>query len=336
MKPSNELFRLIKSLTKSEKRYFKLASTLQLGQKNYMKLFETIENQKEYDEEAIKIKFAKETFIKHLPSEKNHLYNLLLKSLRGFYSDKSAAAILQEQLKNIELLYNKALYAECTKIIRKAKKVAYSYEKFYFLLDIITWEKRLVEEEIVTGDFEFYLNKLIEEETECLEKLRNIAEYQKLYSHIYFAIRRGGFYRNKEEQESVNKIAHHPLIIEKNTALSTKAATACYSIKGLCAVCEYDFDKSFINFEKVIVLMEKNPFIMKELPKRYIKALNNVLSKYMHSSDWDECLNYIKKMRALGNKEGFSSMDIQLILFTYTNISELMVYLYSGNYKKSN
>ena len=79
MKPSTELFQLIKSLTKSEKRYFKLSSSLQSGEKNYLKLFEAIELQNEYDEEAIKEQFKAETFIKHLPSEKNHLYNLILK-----------------------------------------------------------------------------------------------------------------------------------------------------------------------------------------------------------------------------------------------------------------
>ena len=104
MKPSTELFHLIKSLSKSEKRYFKLSSALQSGDKNYLKLFEAIELQEEYNEDSIKEQFKAETFIKHLPSEKNHLYNLILKSLRGFYADNSAASILQEHLRNIELL----------------------------------------------------------------------------------------------------------------------------------------------------------------------------------------------------------------------------------------
>ena len=154
MKPSPELFNLIKSLSKSEKRYFKLTSSLQSGEKNYLKLFEAIELQDDYDEDAIKEQFKKETFIKHLPSEKNHLYNLILKSLRGFYSDNSAASILQEHIRNIELLFNKALYKECTKYINKAKAIAYNYEKYYFLLDLINWEKKLVEEGYSRGEFE--------------------------------------------------------------------------------------------------------------------------------------------------------------------------------------
>ena len=333
MKPSNELFNLIKSLSKSEKRYFKLTSSLQSGEKNYMRLFDSIELQAEYDEAEIKEKFKGEIFIKHLPSEKNHLYSLILKSLRGFYADKSAAAILQEQLRNIELLFNKALYKECSKIIKKAKKTAYSYEKYYFLLDLIDWEKILVEEEYLRGNFNKDLNKLVEEESDCLEKLRNLAEYQILYSKVNYAFRRGGYARNEEEKHIVNDIANYHLIKGKNTALSTKAATACYYIKGLCASTERNLDESYVNFKKVIKIMEENPMIMKELPKRYVKALNNLIFAYMDYNRWEECYDLIDKMKGLAKKDGFESIDVQLKIFTSSYNAELLACIKNGNYQ---
>jgi hypothetical protein len=335
MKPSTELFQLIKSLSKSEKRYFKLTSSLQSGEKNYMKLFDAIETQEEYDEVAIKNRFKGETFIKHLPSEKNHLYSLILKSLRGFYSDKSAAAILQEQLRNIELLFNKALYKECGKLIRKAKKMAYDYEKYYFLLDLIDWEKTLIEEEYLRGKFDKDLNKLVQEESDCLEKLRNLAEYQMLYSKINYVFRRGGYARNDEEQVIVDEIANYHLIKGKNTALSTKAATACYYIKGLCATTERNLDESYVNFKKVVKIMEENPMIMKELPKRYVKALNNVMFAYMDYRRWDECIEMINKLKGLAKKSGFESMDVQLKIFTSSYNAELLACIHRGEYQKA-
>lgn len=335
MKPSTELFQLIKSLSKSEKRYFKLSSSLQSGEKNYMKLFDAIELQDDYDEAELKKRFSKETFIKHLPSEKNHLYGLILKSLRGFYADKSAAAILQEQLRNVELLYDKALYKECSKIIRKAKKMAYDYEKYYFLLDLIDWEKTLVEEEYLRGVFGKDLTKLVEEESECLERLRNLAEYQILYSKINYVFRRGGYSRNDEEQAIVNEIANYHLIIGKNTALTTKAATACYYIKGLCASTERNLKETYTNFMKVIIIMEKNPMIMRELPKRYVKALNNVMFSYMDKKDWENCSAMIQKMKGLVKQKGFESLDVQLKLFTFPNNAELLLCLTKGDFEKA-
>ena len=189
MKPSNELFYLIKSLTKSEKRYFKLASTLQQGQKNYLQLFDAIEEQEEYDEQVIKDRFKGTVFIKHLPSEKNHLYYLILKSLRNFHADSTASSQLQEQIKNIEILFNKALYKECSKLVKKAKKMATDHEEFYFLLELISWEKVLLEEGYARGKFNKKIDDLVAEEQLVLENLRNLAEYQILYSKINYVFR---------------------------------------------------------------------------------------------------------------------------------------------------
>ena len=119
MKPSIELFKLIKSLSKSEKRFFKLSSSLQSGDKNYLKIFDFIEKQNEYNEEKLKVEFSKEIFIKHLPSQKNHLYKLILKSLRSFHSEESVISILKQEIKNIEILYNKALYKEWLDFIQE-------------------------------------------------------------------------------------------------------------------------------------------------------------------------------------------------------------------------
>lgn len=121
MKPSNELFDLIKSLTKSEKRFFKLHSALQSGEKNYLRIFDAIDKQKAYDEDAIKQQFARETFIRHFPSEKNHLYKLILKALRAYHAESSIGGLLKQHINNIEILFGKALYTEAGKILQRAQ-----------------------------------------------------------------------------------------------------------------------------------------------------------------------------------------------------------------------
>ena len=78
-----------------------------------MKIFDAIDRQIEYNETAIKDQFKSEIFIKHFPSEKNHLYKLILKSLRSYHSDNSVSSALKQEIKNIEILYNKALFKEC-------------------------------------------------------------------------------------------------------------------------------------------------------------------------------------------------------------------------------
>jgi len=334
MKPSGELFKLIKSLTKSEKRFFKLSSSLQAGEKNYLKLFDAIEKQKEYNEEEIKELFKKERFIKHLPSEKNHLYKLILKSLRIYHAENSVSSQLKEDIRSIEILYAKALYSECSKLIKKSKKMAYANEKFYYLVELIKWEKMLLEEEYLSGLFDKDLNTLIVEEQEVIEKLRNLAEYQMLYSKINYVFRIGGYSRNDQERKIVEEISNYPLIKGQNTALSRRAAASCYYIKGLCAVTNHDLEASFANFSRVVQIFEENPVLIQDIPKQYIKSLSNLLLYYINSRNFDAFFDVVEKMRSLKQQPGFASTDIQLKIFTSSFYFELLAYDRMGQYDK--
>lgn len=335
MKPSSDLFKLIKSLTKSEKRFFKLSSSLQSGDKNYLKLFDAIEKQAVYDEAEIKELFKDETFINHLPSEKNHLHRLILKSLRIYNGENSINSILQDSIKNIEILYEKALYAECTKILVKAKKTAYQHEKFYYLLELIKWEKFLLEEEFSYGNFTKDLNQLIQEEQEVIQKLQNMAEYQMLFSKINYVFRRGGFSRTDSEKQLVNDISNHALIKGKNTALSRRAAATCYYIKGLCAITNHQLDESFTNFTKVTTIFEQHAHLLQDLPKHYIKSLRNLLYYYVVQNEFDKCNDLIEKLKTLETNPNFASVDLHINILTAVFVTELQKHIKQRKFEES-
>jgi len=335
MKPSTELYSLIKSLSKSEKRFFKLSSALQAGDKNYLRIFDFIEKQKKYDEEELKDHFGKSTFVKHLPSEKNHLYKLILKSLRAYYSDRSVSAQLKQEIKNVEILYRKALYKECGKFVRRAKELAMDYEKFYYWFELINWEKRLLEEAYESGIFTQNLDDLIKEETEVIEKLRNLGEYQILYSKINLIFRSGGFTRNEKEREVVNEIADYHLIKGKNTAISIRATSICYYIKGLCAASIRDYPDALVNFHKAKVVMDRNPKIKSDSQQRYLYTLSFLLNCYIDVYDFENAGKLIDEISDLGKDEAFNSLDLKVRLFTATLIGKLQLYNRMGEFEKS-
>lgn len=335
MKPSTELFSLIKSLTKSEKRFFKLNSSLQTGDKNYLKIFDFIEKQKKYDEEELKNHFKKEVFIKHLPSEKNHLYKLLLKSLRAYYADRTVSSQLKQEIKNVEILYKKALYKECNKFVTRAKDIAEKYEKFYYWFELINWEKKLLEEAYESGVFSKDLDKLIEEETAVIEKLRNLAEYHILYSKINYIFRSEGFTRNESEREVVASIADYHLIKGKNTALSTRATTICYYIKGLCAASTRDYEDALINFKKAKSVIESKLHIKADLQARYISTLNFLMHCYIDSYRFEQAEGTVNQLKALINEKDYSSLDSSVRLFTSIYIGQMQLYNRQGDFKKT-
>lgn len=333
MKPSTELFSLIKSLTKSEKRFFKLNSSLQAGDKNYLKIFDFIEKQNKYDEESLKEEFKDETFIQHLPSEKNHLYKLILKSLRAFYSEQSVSSILKQEIKNVEILYNKALYKECSKFVKRAKNLAGEYEKFYYYYELINWEKKLLEEAYESGVFDQNLDELIKEESEVVEKLRNLAEYQILYSRINYVFRSGGFTRNESERKIVNEIANNHLIKGKNTAISTRATTICYYIKGLCSASTRDYEDALINFRKAKSVMDRQPHIRDDIQQRYIHTLSFLLNCYIDTLDFKNADEILNELSELLKNKAYDSPDSRVRIFTSIYIGKLQLFNRQGNFK---
>ena len=335
MKPSTELFSLIKSLTKSEKRFFKLSSSLQSGDKNYLKIFDFVESQSKYDEDLLKIEFKKETFVKHLPSEKNHLYKLILKSLRSFYSEQSVSSLLKQEIKNVEILYNKALYKECEKFVSRAKQLAKDHEKFYYWFELLSWEKKLLEEAYESGEFTTNLDALVAEEEMVIAKLRNLAEYQVIYSKINLIFRSGGFTRTESERNAVEEIADYHLIKGKNTALSTRAASMCYYIKGLCAATNRNFDDSFQFFNRTREILDNNPMLKVDSGQRYILTLFHLLRCYIDSKDFVKAQELITDIRELEGKKGFNSTDILVRIFTNSYNLELLLLHAMGEFQKS-
>ncbi len=335
MKPSEELFDLIKSLTKSEKRFFKLSSSLQSGSKNYLKIFSSIDKQKEYNEDAIKDEFKKETFVKHFPSEKNHLYKLILKSLRAYHADNTISSILKQEIKNIVILYTKSLYKECNKFLTRAKKMAVTHEKFYYLYELLSWEKILLEEAYEEGEFSVDLDKLINEEKTVIEKLRNLAAYHVLYSKINYVFRSGGYARSDRDKLIIQEISSHPLIVNKNTALSSRAATICYYIQGFCAMANRNWKSSKTKFTKALEIFDDNELIKTDIPKRYIRTMKNIIKCEIELGNYDATAQLLTELKVLGGNKGFKSLDIEVMIFKASTLAELKLCQRTGDFDKA-
>ena len=333
MKPSSELFDLIRTLTKSEKRFFKLQSSLQSGDKNYVRLFDLIEKMEFYDEDLVKKTFKGEKFIKHLPSEKNHLYKLILKSLRSYYSETSVASSLKQDIKNIEILYNKGLFDECIKFIERAKKIAVRYEKFYYLFELISWEKTLLEESFENGQFGD-LDSLISEEKDVLDKLQNLTAYHVLYSKINFVFRSGGYSRTEENTRIINEIVDHPLIKGKNTALSQRAATICYYTQGFCNIAKGETLVALEKYHKVKIILDSHPELRTDLAKRYIRTLSQIVQCQLESRQFKEADVCIQELEQLTELESFDTPDAHARIRTELILSKLKKYIYSGRFSE--
>lgn len=334
MRPSNELFEFIHSLTKSEKRFFKLSSSFQSGEKNYVKLFDFIEQQEQYDEDEIKTHFKEETFIKHLPSEKNFLYSQILRSLRVYYSEHDTNSKLVSELQNIEILFEKHQYKACRKRILKGKKLARKFEKFYYLIAFINWEKKLLDEAIGEGKGKLNPQGIRKEELEVLEVLENFAGLKLLYSKAEAEFNSKGYFYDCKENISFLGIIKDETLLNGETK-SIKATIYRNYIVGIYNAMSNNHSEAIKIFKKVDEIFEEHTNIRSDFVNFYLQTLNAIINSYALLSDVENAETILNKIKFLEQTSLLNSKRTKNKAKSIVLIQSLYINNMKGNFNES-
>jgi tetratricopeptide (TPR) repeat protein len=213
--------------------------------------------------------------------------------------------------------------------------MAVENEKFYYLFELLSWEKLLLEEAYESGEFTTDLDGLIKEEQDVIEKLRNLAAYHVLYSKINYVFRSGGYVRSDADRALVEEISHHPLIIGRNTAISHRAATICYYIQGFCATAKVDKHTAIQKFTKVKQILDDHPQLRNDLTNRYMRALSNIMSLQIDLDMIVEARASMKAMKDMAEKPAFQTDDIANMVYRDTTVAELRLLQKTGDYHQA-
>ena len=199
----DELFQLIKTLEKAEKRNFKLfvkrnSSTEDL---KIIHLFDALDKMDHYDEENL-LRKAPSIKKQQLSNLKAHLYKQILSSLRIMRDDANIDMQLHEQMDHARILYNKGLYAQSLKILSKIKETARAYNQITFWLQALIFEKK-IETLHITRSFEDRAEQLAREVDELDDRLVMVGKLSNLALQLYGWYIRMGHARDKKDEEAV-------------------------------------------------------------------------------------------------------------------------------------
>ncbi len=301
MKTSIDLFQLIKSLTKSEKRYFKLTARSQKakGGSNYLKLFEAIEKQQVYDEELIKKKFSGSAFIKHLPSEKNYLYTLIEKSLVKFHASSSDEIELDDHLHAAEIFFKKGLYLQSSKALEKALSLALESELYSKLFKISELQLQLIPQVALSAE------SMKEKYTRSLENVRlafrmleNQARYNELHSDFYQLIRKEGeLARSAAERLRLENIMLDPLLQDESHALTKSSRRLFYFIHATYHHVTGNPEKAYHFEEREVAQMESDKKMMTDSSLIYTARVSNMCETSLRMKNYSLCKKNLEKLR---------------------------------------
>jgi len=324
--PSDDLFLLIKSLSKSEKRYFKLY--LDKGSP-YLFVFDEIDKQKEYDERLLVQKIRKHIASENIKNIKAHLLKIILKCLDQYSSETLFESGFKNQFKYIYILQDKGLFDLCRKHIQKLKAELKLYERYTDLVELSKVGR------MFPGNSKEEVEQMYVTEKEATEKIVAETSLRALAHEIFKTIE---VFQRARERKTIKKIEdflNDPLLNENNIPGSFRAAYYYYDAICLCQHILGHEEQAYLYRKSQVKLFEKNPQQTKQYPQSYILVLAHSLIACFHTGRLSEAEKYLKELKALQikyNKAGNVRVATNL-LWSITNL-EISMLSYSGNFNK--
>jgi hypothetical protein len=145
MKKSQQLYELIHSMSKSEKRYFKVNNAKESS--IYVQLFDAIIGQTIYNSIALRILLDEEGVKSSLARIQYHLYQLILKSLGDFQSANYPRYKVLSAIQQYIVLRDRGLRHQGRQLLQNALKIAEEYNYYGLTLEIYDLMEDWVTEE---------------------------------------------------------------------------------------------------------------------------------------------------------------------------------------------
>ena len=251
---SDALFVLIKSLSKSEKRYFRLQPMAEDGQ--HRLLFDAMEKLSVYDEDKLLKLLKNSPIIDALSIAKNRLYHTLLKSLASFHHKATARAEVMRLLQSIEVLYNRQLLEQADKLVHSALKIARKNELSALQLELNEWKERILEAMNIPGVERYQiLNSNYTEMKAVLSSIQNEKEIACMKWSWFAGYYTNGQPRQTEEQENDERLI---LEIEVKQTVSLEAQIKLLQLKGAVLLNARKPTESLNSLAELLDLLKNN------------------------------------------------------------------------------
>jgi len=279
-----ELFQLIHSLSKSEKRSInlRLKNSSQSGNSNLHSLFTYLSASKEYRYEKLKQNYANSNLIKHYPSTKFKLTEIILNELVESQSGKLASDKNEQYLRHINFLIDRNLFQAAWRLICRVKKRAYELQDYEILGQVLYFEKLVYPHTFKKSPTKVVAGIIAEEK--IVHKNQSI--HQNLFSLLHLLITQG---MEQFRIPELNLLHEYEIKVSKqveeykNTKLHNHAQfflNASIAIvkqfSGHHAEAGLQFSKAFLLAGKHPLILQRNPLVFSRL--YYFSIVNELLA----------------------------------------------------------
>ena len=296
----DKLFKLIKALSGTEKRYFSVWCTRPYGmEKNIaLQLFAHLQRQKHYDQKEFLATHKQFAYAKNFRFNKHFLFNQLLRCLHSFHSGRNIEAKLKEMLDHAEILSEKGLMEESMLILKNAAELALKYECFGIYYELKRKELEFFRDVSYKGVDRDRILKVENEIGEALRLAADLAHTESTIMQLLQALAQGGIQRGAIMSQAKKLIKTlKPLKREDHF----RTSLLHYQGMGAIGFSKGDFADTWKWTGKVLRLFDRFDHMKSEKKKTYLVSVQNhlVASNYLNKyGDLETVMNELKNVKA--------------------------------------
>lgn len=328
----DNLFQLVKSLTKSEKRQFKLyVGRLDVNaDSKFLNLFNYLDKAKIYDEVAIlKSGIAKK---QQLANVKAHLYKQILISLKLNPSHQNVRSQIRDQIDFASILYHKGLYKQSLRISEKAKELALQYEEKNLAYEIVEFEK-IIESQYITRSISTRADELTTQAEE-LSKLNVItSKLSNLSLQLYSMILKSGYVKNKEEGQKITDYFNDRLPKFIISEVGFREKFWLYNSHLWFSFLLQDFLNCYKYASKWVNLFRDHPSMINLNPVFYLKGNNYLLEALYFIRKKPRFMKQLHLLEEQVEHPDFPrDENVEALVFLYLNFHRLNQHFIDGSF----
>ncbi|MBF03740.1 MAG: hypothetical protein CMP76_10625 [Flavobacterium sp.] len=328
----DNLFILIKSLSRSEKRQFKLyANRLDVNvNAKFLLLFNLLDKMDSYNEEAIlNSKIVTKLQLSNL---KAHLYKQILVSLRMNPVNQNNRILIREQLDFATILYHKGLYKQSLKILEKAKIAALENEEKNIAYEIVELEK-VIESQYITRSIVGRADELTTQAKKLSKENVIASKLSNLSLQLYSIMLKSGYAKSDAEMQEITLYFNKELPHCTITDLGFREKLWLYKAHLWYSFLIQDFLSCYKYAKKWVDLFYDNPKMIYLNPVWYIKGVTYLLEcLYLikHKTLFKETLDKLEETIAL---DAFPKNDnVSILSFLCIYNSKLNLHFIEGTF----
>jgi hypothetical protein len=331
----DNLFILIKSLSKSEKRQFKLFVGRLEGNTDskYLALFNLLDKLKGYKEALIlKSGIVKKAQLSNL---KAHLYKQILISLRLNPLHQNIRIQVREQLDFATILYHKGLYKQSLKILDKAKNMAINHEEKNIAFEIVELEK-VIESQYITRSISNRANELTEQAKFLSIQNTITSKLSNLSLQLYGILLKKGYVKNNEEFEIITKYFNDRMPKFKFDELGFREKLWFYKSNLWYNFLVQDFLSSFKYANKWVDMFAENESMITLNPVFYLKGNNYLLESLFFIKYYSKFKDTLKKLETVIYESHLLPKEdnIAVLGFLYIYNNKLNLHFLEGTFSE--